>query len=114
MGAGEGLSIHKNWHYLFVGSLLTIVTSSLALANGSFHIVDISSYSPTSLSVSLLLAGYLGMFLTVWISPIPDYILIPVYGYLSAIGAFNPYTAFFCDCRGRHPPDRVCGRKVRR
>lgn len=108
---GRRLNLHKNWHYLFVGSLLTMLTSALALANAAFHLVDISSYAPASLSVSLLLAGYLGMFLTVWISPIPDYVLIPVYGYLSAIGAFDPYTTcLVCIAAAVLPIEYAAGR----
>lgn len=105
------MSIHKNWHYLFVGSLLTMLTCALALANAAFNLFDVSSYAPGSLSASFLLAGYLGMFLTVWISPIPDYILIPVYGYLSAIGAFDPYVALLvCLAAAIVPIEYAAGR----
>ena len=34
------------------------------------------------------------MFLAIFASPIPDYILVPVYGYLSSIGVFNPVVTF--------------------
>lgn len=86
----------KYWHYLFVISILMMLVSVLALLNAYFHLYNVSSYDlgQEGLSASLLLAGYLGMFLSIWISPIPDYILVPVYGYLSSIGVFNPYTTF--------------------
>lgn len=77
-----------------MGSLLTALACSLALANAAFDFFNTSSYTPEGLSVSLLFAGYLGMFLTLWISPIPDYLLVPVYGYLCALGVFNPYATF--------------------
>lgn len=84
--------LHKNWHYLFVGSLLTMLACALALANAAFDLFNVSSYAPGEISGALLVTGYTSMFLTVWISPIPDYILLPVYGYLCAIGIFSPYT----------------------
>ena len=34
------------------------------------------------------------MFATILISPVPDYVLLPVYGYLSSLGLFNPASVF--------------------
>jgi len=111
MREGRRASLHKNWHYLFVGSLLTMLVCTLALANAAFRLMDVSSYAPVDLSVSFLLAGYLGMFLTVWISPIPDYVLIPVYGYLSALGTFDPYaTLLVCLAAAIFPVEYAAGR----
>jgi len=108
---GKSVKLHKNWHYLFVGSLLTMLTCALALTNASFNLFDVSSYAPGSLSVSFLLAGYLGLFLTVGISPIPDCVLVPVYGYLSAIGAFDPYATFLvCLAAAVLPIEYAAGR----
>jgi membrane protein DedA with SNARE-associated domain len=103
----------KYAHYLFVTFLLVIVVSVLALLNAKFHFNSTTSYSleQVGFSSSLLLAGYLGMFLTIWISPIPDYILVPVYGYLSSLGAFNPYTTFgVCLVGALLPIEYVSGR----
>jgi len=70
--------------------------SLLALLNGYFHFYTTASYSVSSLGITspYAVAGYFGMFLTIFISPIPDYVLVPVYGYLSSIGVFNPLVTF--------------------
>lgn len=86
----------KYGHYLFVISVLVILMSVLALVNAYFHFNTMTSYNiiQEGVSSSYLLAGYIGMFFTIWISPIPDYVLVPVYGYLSSIGIFNPFATF--------------------
>jgi membrane protein DedA with SNARE-associated domain len=104
-------SLHKNWHYLFVTSLLSMLVCTLALVNGTSHLIDIESYSPAALSASFVVAGYLGMFISMWLSPIPDYILVPVYGYLCSIGVFDPYTTFLiCLVAALLPIEYVSGR----
>lgn len=77
-------------------SFLIIALSLLALLNAYLRIDTASSYgsSEADVSSSFLLAGYLGMFLGIFISPIPDYFLVPIYGYLSSVGVFNPYITF--------------------
>lgn len=103
--------LHKNWHYTFVASLLTMLTCALALLNAAFKVFNISSYSPSDLSVSFILAGYLGMFLTVLLSPVPDYLLLPVYGYLCSLGLFNPYTTLLiCVVAAVVPIEYAAGR----
>lgn len=82
----------KYWHYVFVASLLALAVSTLALLNAYLHLDNTSYYS--GISPSLTVAGYAGMFLTIFASPIPDYVLVPIYGYLSSIGIFNPFTTF--------------------
>ena len=82
----------KHWHYLFVASGLAISVSFLALLNAYLDLYNVSSYS--GIPSSLLVAGYLGMFLAMFASPIPDYLLVPIYGYLSSIGVFNPFVTF--------------------
>ena len=89
---GEGGATHKYWHYLFVASALAIFVTILALLNAYLHLNNVSSYS--GIPSSLLVAGYVGMFLAIFASPIPDYILLPIYGYLSSIGLFNPFATF--------------------
>jgi membrane protein DedA with SNARE-associated domain len=105
--------IHKYWHYLFVISILTVFVSSLALINGYFHLVNVSPYGTNreDLSSLFLLSGYLGMFLTITFSPVPDYILVPAFGYLASIGVFNPYYTFLlCILGSLFPIEYVCGR----
>jgi membrane protein DedA with SNARE-associated domain len=107
----------KYRHYLFVTSLLVMSLCVLALLNAYLRFSNVTSYDirqhgPSS---SLLLAGYLGMFVSVWISPIPDYILVPAYGYLSSIGIFDPYTTFLvCLAAALLPIEYAAGRLVPR
>lgn len=87
--------------------------SFLALVNAYLRFYNDYSFFPGSNKVgsSFLFAGYLGMFVGLAISPIPDYILVPVYGYLSAVGIFNPYTTFIvCLVGAVFPLEYVCGR----
>jgi membrane protein DedA with SNARE-associated domain len=84
---------HKYWHYLLIVSALSIAISLLALLNAYLDFNNASTY--TGIPSSLLVAGYVGMFLTIFASPIPDYVLVPIYGYLSSIGVFNPFLTFF-------------------
>jgi len=105
--------LHKYWHYLFVIASLTALVSALALLNGYFHFYNTSDFTlyAEGLSSSYSLAGYVGMFLSILISPIPDYILVPVYGYLSSLGAFNPLTTLLvCLVAAILPIEFVCGR----
>jgi len=111
------LKPHKNWHYLFVISILTIFLSGLVLLNAYFRLVTISPYSINSNDVSsaILLSGYLGMFINIALSPVPDYFLIPLYGFLSSIGIFNPYTTFLvCLAGALVPIEFACGRLAAR
>jgi membrane protein DedA with SNARE-associated domain len=107
-----GSRLHKYWHYLFVIAALAALVSTLALLNGYFHFSTSSDFlSAKGLSSSYVLAGYFGMFLSILISPIPDYILVPVYGYLSSLGAFNPLTTLLvCLVAAILPIEFVCGR----
>jgi membrane protein DedA with SNARE-associated domain len=118
---GPGMDLHggsrKYEHYLFVISILAIFLSALAILNAYFHFINISSYDiiQEGQSPSFLLAGYLGMFIGIAFLPIPDYFLIPAYGYLSSIGIFNPYTSFLvCLVAAVLPMEYAPGRLVGR
>jgi membrane protein DedA with SNARE-associated domain len=51
------------------------------------------------------------MFISIVFSPVPDYFLVPAYGYLSLIGLFNPYYTFLvCLVGAVFPVEYVCGR----
>jgi membrane protein DedA with SNARE-associated domain len=105
--------MRKHWHYLFVIAALTALVSALALLNGYFRFNNASGFGlyVKGLSSSYALAGYVEMFLSILISPIPDYILVPVYGYLSSLGAFNPLTTLLvCVVAAILPIEFVCGR----
>jgi len=108
---------HKYWHYLFVISILIILLSVLAMLNAYFHLINVSSYNINKEGVSqpFLLAGYLGMFISVAFLPVPDYFIVPAYGYLSSIGIFNPYYTFLlCLVGAVFPIEYVCGRLAAR
>jgi membrane protein DedA with SNARE-associated domain len=109
--------LYKYWHYAFVVSVLLILLSVLVLLNAYLHLVNISSYDINQESVSspFLLTSYLGMFISIAILPVPDYILVPAYGYLSAIGLFNPYSTFLvCLLGALFPIEYACGRLAAR
>lgn len=107
----------KYWHYLFVTSILVISLCLLALLNGYLRFANVTSYSLSEggASSQFLLASYLGMFISMAILPVPDYVLVPVYGYLSAVGIFNPVTTFLvCLLGALFPIEFVAGRLVAR
>ena len=107
------IRLHKYWHYLFVVSILIILLSVLALLNAYLHLINVSSYNINLEGVSspFLLAGYIGMFIMIAFSPLPDYFLVPAYGYLSLIRLFNPYYTFLvCLAGAVFPIKYVCGR----
>ena len=107
----------KNWHYLFVISILTMFLSVLVLLNAYFHFVTISPYNVnhSNLATTLLLSGYFAMFINIALSPVPDYFLVPLYGFLSSIGIFNPYTTFLvCLAGALLPIEFACGRLAAR
>lgn len=108
-----GRSRSKYEHYLFVVSALVMTVSVLALLNAYFHFYNASSYSASQVGVSspYLLAAYLGIFLTIVFSPVPDYLLLPVYGFLSSVGLLNPVVTFLVCLAGAVVPiEYVCGR----
>ena len=109
--------LRRYGHYLFVVSVLTMLVCVLALLNARFRFINVSSYdiSKEGLSSPFMLAGYLGMFISIWISPVPDYIIVPGYGFLASIGLFNPYTTFLvCLAAALVPVEYACGRLVPR
>lgn len=108
---------HKYWHYFFIVALLVILLGVLALLNAYLHFVVASSYvmSQNGPSSNLVLSGYIGMFLSLALSPVPDYFLVPAYGYLSTIGLFNPfYTFVVCLLGALFPIEYICGRYAAR
>jgi membrane protein DedA with SNARE-associated domain len=106
----------KYWHYLFVTSIFIITVCVLALLNVYFSFINISSYNINQQGASspFLLAGYFGMFDSI-VFLVPDYILVPVCGYLSLIGLFNPYYTFLvCLASAVLPIEYFCGRLAAR
>ncbi|WP_297217083.1 DedA family protein [Thermoplasma sp.] len=87
----------KYAYYGFIFSLLILFASVVALTNAYIHYVNISSYYSYERKIlsPFSLTGYEGMFFVVAFAPLPDYLIIPFYGYLSSIGEFNIFAAFF-------------------
>ena len=85
------IRLHKYWHYGLTIAVILAILSLIALLNGYYHFYSLRSYHEEKISIPLgdMLAGYLGIFLSILILPIPDYVLLPFYGYLSSIGLFN-------------------------
>lgn len=118
VAAGNRVRTNKYWHYVFIVSLLVMAACVLGLLNGFYHLVDVSPYSADQgvvASSSFELTGYLGMFVGLWVSPIPDYILVPVYGFLSSIGLFSPVETFLvCLAAAVLPIEFFCGKYAAR
>lgn len=107
----------KYSHYVFVVSALVVFVSALALANAYLRLDNSASYSVSQTGVpsSILLAGYLGMFFSILVLPVPDYVLVPVYGFLCAVGIFDPVATFLvCVAASVLPVEYVCGRYLAR
>lgn len=106
-------AIHKYWTYAFVVAVSVLLLSVAGVVNAYLHFATQASYSVALVhdSTYLLIAGYLGIFLTILFSPVPDYLLLPVYGYLCAAGLFNPLDVFLvCMVGAVIPIEYVCGR----
>jgi len=107
----------KYWHYAFVTALLIMAVCILALLNAYLRIDNQASYAAdqTGVPSSILLAGYIGMFFSILVLPVPDYVLVPVYGSLSSVGIFDPVTTFLvCVGASVFPVEYVCGRLLAR
>jgi membrane protein DedA with SNARE-associated domain len=112
-GGDKHGGLYKYWHYAFVVSILAILLSILVLLNAYFRLVNVSSYDIRleDASSPFLLGSYLGMFISIAILPVPDYFLVPAYGYLSSIGVVNPYSTFLvCLVGALFPVEYACGR----
>ncbi len=91
-------NVQKYILYIQILLIIAIILSSISIANGFLHFI-----SPTinlrSLSFGIFepvyLLGYLGMFILVAFAPLPDYIIVPFYGYLAFVGIFNVYATLF-------------------
>ncbi|MCY0851222.1 MAG: DedA family protein [Thermoplasma acidophilum] len=89
-------SLGKYAYYGFIFSILILFAAVIALTNAYLHYVNISSYYSYEKRIlaPFSLTGYEGMFFVVAFAPLPDYLIIPFYGYLSSIGEFNVFAAF--------------------
>ena len=91
-------NVQKYILYIQILLITAIILSSISIANGFLHFI-----SPTinlrNLSFGVFepvyLLGYLGMFILVAFAPLPDYIIVPFYGYLAFVGIFNVYATLF-------------------
>jgi membrane protein DedA with SNARE-associated domain len=94
-----------------------IFLSVLGLLNGYYRFVTVTPYSVNTNDTSsmLVLPGYLGMFVTIVFSPMPDYFVVPLCGLLCSLGFFNPYLTFLACLLGALVPiEFLCGRLAAR
>jgi membrane protein DedA with SNARE-associated domain len=98
---GIRVKISKYWHYGLTVSFTLTAISAVGLANAYFRFLNITSYHSTNQQIpySHLLAGYVGVFF-LRLLPIPDFITVPLFGYLSSIHVFNPVIVFFVALAG--------------
>ncbi|MGC8644641.1 MAG: DedA family protein [Thermoplasmata archaeon] len=94
--------MHKYWYYGLTLALLMALLSSIAILNGYYHFYSLESYHRSKIYIpfSDVLAGYLGIFVSIFLLPIPDYVLLPFYGYLCSIGLFNPAIVLLASVAG--------------
>ncbi len=98
-------TMSKYWHYTFVGSIGFMALSSMGIINGYLRFINLHSYYQSSITVPYqnLLGGYVGIFI-LRLLPIPDFITLPLIGYLSSAGLFNPFIAFIAALGGAVVP----------
>ncbi|BAB59466.1 alkaline phosphatase [Thermoplasma volcanium GSS1] len=89
-------SMSKYYYYAFIFSILILFASAVSITNGYFHYVNVYSYYSYQHKIlaPFSLTGYEGMFLVVAFAPLPDYLILPFYGYLSSVGEFNIFLTF--------------------
>jgi len=84
--------------YLQVLLLIFMIMSSIGIANSFVHFlgpnIDLKHLS-FGVFEPIYLLGYLGMFIIVAFAPLPDYVIVPFYGYLAFVGLFNVYVTLF-------------------
>ncbi|MCW6169176.1 MAG: DedA family protein [Thermoplasmatales archaeon] len=84
--------------YIQILLIIAIILSSISIANGFLHFIN-PNINLRNLSFGVFepvyLLGYLGMFILVAFAPLPDYIIVPFYGYLAFAGIFNVYATLF-------------------
>jgi membrane protein DedA with SNARE-associated domain len=106
-GPGERSGrLRKLRYYLFITSIVVAFLAALALLNAYLQFLDLPSYDmgQGGISSEILLAGYVGMFLIIMLSPVPDYFTVPAYGSLAALGVFDPFLTFLVCLAGAIVP----------
>ncbi len=80
--------------YAIVILIMFIALSTIGILNGYFHFI-VNNINLKHISFGIFEPvyhlGYTGMFIIVAFFPLPDYIVVPFYGYLSVAGLFNVY-----------------------
>lgn len=99
------MRMHKSWHYTLITAVGILAVSVTGILNGYLNFVNISSYSHVDVSIPFphLLGGYIGIFI-IRLLPIPDFITLPLIGYLSSVGIFNPGIALLAALAGAVVP----------
>lgn len=94
IGIGKSsYSVRKILRYLMVLFLVLVVFSVFVLLEDYLNFLPLSALSSKHVLQTvggLHYLGYLGFLLLMILSPLPDYVLVTLYGYLSALDKFNP------------------------
>ncbi len=93
---GSETKLIKYSHNIFVIATIGLIISVLGLTNGYLHYLNYANYYSDEIRIfgPFYYMGYLGIFIVVAFAPLPDYLILPFYGYLSSLGDFNIYIAF--------------------
>ncbi len=81
----------KYGYYLFISSLFILFFVTFLLINGYVHLISPPKYVLYSniVGVNYALFGYMGVFIITAFSPLPDYFIVPILGYMAYLGFFN-------------------------
>jgi len=89
-----GTHLQRYLSYIFVISILLLCVAAFALSNSLLHFIRID---PAALRREAQIfapangGGYLAFAIIITFAPVPDYVLLPFYGYLASLGEFNIY-----------------------
>lgn len=96
-GKVEGIISASYGKFLLYGTVLSsvgLLLSILAISDAYYHVLPqslISSQSEAIIFSSFNTFGYAGYSVLLLFSPLPDYVIVPFYAYLSSTGIFNVY-----------------------
>ncbi len=81
----------KYGYYFFISSLILLITSTILLLNGYLRLFNPPIYNQHEniINGDFLAVGYAGVFLITAFSPLPDYFIVPILGYMAYLGLLN-------------------------
>ncbi|MGC8608344.1 MAG: DedA family protein [Thermoplasmata archaeon] len=87
----------KYSYYIYILAIIGLIMSILGITNGYLRYFNYSNYYADEIKFfgPFYYMGYTGIFIIVAFAPLPDYLILPFYGYISSLGDFNIYLVFF-------------------